>query len=115
VALLDRHFEAVVKPILDQGGEVLKFIGDGVLAAFPAGPQEVHRAPACRRAVAAGMAALSAIEEIALPGSPAPAGDYAVASHLGAMPDWRWWDDGATRAPSRATVRAATLYHWLIR
>jgi class 3 adenylate cyclase len=107
VALLDRHFEAVVKPILDQGGEVLKFIGDGVLAAFPAGPQE--------GAVAAGMAALSAIEEIALPGSPAPAGDYAVASHLGAMPDWRWWDDGATRAPSRATVRAATLYHWLIR
>ncbi|GAB4394429.1 MAG: hypothetical protein Tsb0032_19490 [Kiloniellaceae bacterium] len=33
--LLNRYFEAVAGAVLDHGGEVLKFIGDGLLAIFP--------------------------------------------------------------------------------
>lgn len=35
VALLNRYFEAVEGPILRNGGEILKLMGDGVLAVFP--------------------------------------------------------------------------------
>ena len=35
---LNRHFDRVVPPIEAAGGEVLKFIGDAVLAIFPVGP-----------------------------------------------------------------------------
>lgn len=34
-ALLNAYFEQMVGAVLDEGGEVLKFIGDGLLAAFP--------------------------------------------------------------------------------
>lgn len=33
--LLNRYFEILLEPIADHGGEVLKFIGDAVLAIFP--------------------------------------------------------------------------------
>jgi len=36
VATLNRYFEALVVPIHAHGGEILKFIGDAVLAVFPA-------------------------------------------------------------------------------
>ena len=51
-AALDRYFEAVVEAVRDAGGDVLKFMGDGVLAIFPvaaAGDQ----AAACRAALQA--------------------------------------------------------------
>src|SRR6056297_1211016 len=35
VAALNRYFDCVAGAVLDHGGEVLKFIGDGVLAIFP--------------------------------------------------------------------------------
>lgn len=35
--LLNRYFDCVAGAVLDQGGEVLKFIGDGILAIFPIG------------------------------------------------------------------------------
>ena len=35
VATLDRYFELVAAPIEEHGGEVLKFVGDAVLAVFP--------------------------------------------------------------------------------
>src|SRR5579885_2998518 len=34
IELLDDYFEAVTQPVQSEGGEVLKFIGDGVLAIF---------------------------------------------------------------------------------
>jgi adenylate cyclase len=37
VDLLNRYFDCQVPPILDHGGEVLKFMGDGLLAIFPIG------------------------------------------------------------------------------
>ena len=33
-AMLDEYFEAMVPPVLDHGGEVLKYLGDGLLATF---------------------------------------------------------------------------------
>jgi adenylate cyclase len=58
VATLDRYFETVCAPIAEGGGEVLKFIGDAVLAIFPAGDDEVA---ACRRALAAAKGAIVGI------------------------------------------------------
>jgi adenylate cyclase len=61
VALLDRYFAAVADPIEDHGGEVLKFIGDAVLATFPFGDDP---ASACRRALAAAEAGLAALNAV---------------------------------------------------
>ena len=35
IVRLDQHLEAMAEPVAEQCGEVLKFMGDGVLAAFP--------------------------------------------------------------------------------
>jgi adenylate cyclase len=54
VDLLNRYFDCQVPPILDHGGEVLKFMGDGLLAIFPIGEAA---APVCAQALAAALAA----------------------------------------------------------
>ena len=59
-ALLDRlgsYFEIVVEAVRMQGGDVLKFLGDGVLAVFPAAPG--NRQEACERAARAIMNAFA--------------------------------------------------------
>jgi adenylate cyclase len=53
-ALLERlgaYFEVVVEAVRSQGGDVLKFVGDGVLAVFPADQDGRHEA--CQRAARA--------------------------------------------------------------
>jgi len=62
VAILDRFFEAVAGPIPGHGGEVLKFVGDAVLAVFPVGT--AGPADACRRALLAARAALAGVEAL---------------------------------------------------
>jgi adenylate cyclase len=54
VDLLNRYFDCQVPPILEHGGEVLKFMGDGLLAIFPIGQ---GAAPVCAQALAAALAA----------------------------------------------------------
>jgi len=49
-AALDRYFEAVVEAVRSTGGDVLKFLGDGVLAIFPV---RASRTNACRAALEA--------------------------------------------------------------
>ncbi len=51
---LNTFYDCVVPPILERGGEVLKFMGDGILAIFPitAGESEAE-ASACRLALEA--------------------------------------------------------------
>ena len=49
-AALDRYFEAVVEAVHGGGGDVLKFLGDGVLAIFPVA---ASRTDACRAALEA--------------------------------------------------------------
>jgi adenylate cyclase len=58
--LLDSYFECVADAIREAGGEILKFIGDGVLAVFDFADGEP--AAACQRAVEASLHALVAIE-----------------------------------------------------
>lgn len=59
LSALDDYFEAVVEAVRRNSGDVLKFLGDGILAVFPAdgSPQE-----ACENAVAAARDALAGIE-----------------------------------------------------
>jgi adenylate cyclase len=60
ISMLNEYFEVVSAPLEKNGGEILKFIGDGLLAVFP-----LNRATACADALAAvlsvrwGMAALN--------------------------------------------------------
>jgi adenylate cyclase len=53
-AALDRYFEAVVEAVRGEGGDVLKFLGDGILAIFPV--ETGGRTAAC-------AAALRAVEQ----------------------------------------------------
>lgn len=63
VRLLDAYFDRVSAAISAHGGEVLKFIGDAVLAIFPVG--EAHDAArACRSALAAAREALAAVDAL---------------------------------------------------
>ncbi len=63
VDLLNRYFDCQVPPILQRGGEVLKFIGDGLLAIFPLtegdDPQEV-----CQRAFSCALDAHRRIDAL---------------------------------------------------
>jgi adenylate cyclase len=53
VDLLNRYFDCQVPAILNHGGEVLKFIGDGLLAIFPLSEGAAEAREACDRALAA--------------------------------------------------------------
>lgn len=59
VAWLDQHLEAVGEAVAAQDGEVLKFLGDGLLAVFPA-DETATSDDACRRALSAAEQALAA-------------------------------------------------------
>ena len=62
IALLDECFECMVEPIVRHGGEVLKFMGDGLLAAFAVRP--AGRAEVCAAALDAATEALALIEAL---------------------------------------------------
>lgn len=53
INLLNRYFEISAGPVLDAGGEIISFIGDAVLAAFPVTPEGEGSAQACASALAA--------------------------------------------------------------
>jgi adenylate cyclase len=63
IELLDDYFDAVVSPIEEKKGEVLKFIGDGVLAIFPAEDDEDF-APSSLRALEAATEGLERLAAI---------------------------------------------------
>ena len=83
VAMLDDYLDTIARPLLARGGEVLKFMGDGLMATFEIG--DADPAEKCRAALAAtcgvmqGLSALNADRSAA--GRPAMALD--VALHLG--------------------------------
>lgn len=56
VEMLNEYFDVVVAPIYEHGGEVLKFIGDAILAVFPVSAHD-SAAGACAAARAAVVAA----------------------------------------------------------
>ncbi|HEY1795959.1 MAG TPA: adenylate/guanylate cyclase domain-containing protein [Stellaceae bacterium] len=83
IALLDRYFECQILPIVAQGGKVLKFMGDGLLAIFPL-RHDADPADACRRALAAATEAREKID--ALPDWPGTGRRrHGLALHVGEL------------------------------
>ena len=80
IALLNAYFDAMSLPIEENGGEILKFIGDGMLAIFPLGVPNAHeRAFRAVIGARAGMAALNA----ARTGAGQDALGYGIGIHVG--------------------------------
>jgi adenylate cyclase len=81
VALLNRYFDCQVPAIRAQGGEVLKFMGDGLLAIFPI---ETSVAAGCNRALTAARKVEVEIGAADWGGLEAPGGvKFGVALHVG--------------------------------
>jgi adenylate cyclase len=78
IDLLNRYFDCQVPVILDHGAEVLKFMGDGLLAIFTITGDE---AEVCRRALAAARQARTNIE--ALADAAMPGLRFGLALHIG--------------------------------
>ena len=91
IAALDAWFDRIAGAVHAFGGEVLKFIGDGVLAIFPVTGAPVEACEAALRAVVAaraGMAHLDAVRQAqGLPPLP-----FGAALHVGEM---LWGNIGA--------------------
>lgn len=64
LSTLNSYYDCVVDAVIAHGGEVLKFIGDGVLAMFPFGDDALTEVEACERAFAAGRDALARLASI---------------------------------------------------
>jgi len=63
LAILNDYFDAVTRPVMARGGEILKFIGDAVLAIFPM-KDDLDRDEKCRTALTAGEEALDAMRDV---------------------------------------------------
>lgn len=74
--LLNRFFETVTEAVERNGGEVLKFVGDAVLAIFPT---DVGEAAACKNAYMAAVEAVDSVAEIRI-----GAGDETLSCSVGA-------------------------------
>ena len=82
VDLLNRYFDCQVPAILAHGGEVLKFMGDGLLAIFPIG--DAATGAVCRNALAAARSVESTVAEADWGGLEAKGGlRFGVALHIG--------------------------------
>jgi adenylate cyclase len=83
IELLDEIFETLTASLRPRGGEVLKFLGDGMLAIFPF--EDATREHVCHRALEAAAEAMRAINRLNAArrdaGKPAAAVDLAL--HLG--------------------------------
>ena len=53
LATLNQYFDSVAGAVIEHGGEVLKFIGDAVLAIFPIDEPDIPASEACARALLA--------------------------------------------------------------
>jgi adenylate cyclase len=83
IDLLNRYFDCQIPAILDHGGEVLKFMGDGLLAIFPIGTSEAGEV--CGRALKAARTACANIDGLDTPEPLANADRprFGLALHLG--------------------------------
>jgi adenylate cyclase len=83
IALLNEYFGALAKALADEAGEILKFMGDGMLAMFPAAGG--GRRDAAARAVRAAHAAAAAIAALNRERAPKaePPIRFGIALHVG--------------------------------
>ena len=87
LACLNEFFDCVAGPVLDHGGQILRFIGDAALAIFPIENEfdEISLDAACKSAVAAAHEAASRIESANARRvkESAPLLGYGIALHVG--------------------------------
>jgi adenylate cyclase len=84
VELLNRYFDCQVPAILNYGGEVLKFIGDGLLAIFPLSSDGRNANEVCRRALTCAREAEAGIAALEPPrGTNHDAIRFGLALHIG--------------------------------
>jgi adenylate cyclase len=83
IELLDEVFETLTAPLRSRGGEVLKFMGDGMLAIFPL-PAETQ-AETCRDAMDAAREAMDSLDRINRARAEAlrPVAEVDLALHIG--------------------------------
>jgi adenylate cyclase len=81
LAMLDEYFETMVTTVHEFGGQVLKFMGDGLLAIFTLGDD----AESCSAALHAAERALHRVGELtaARKGSGLPVSEFYIGLHLG--------------------------------
>jgi adenylate cyclase len=82
VDLLNRYFDCQVPAILDRGGEVLKFMGDGLLAIFPLAESDHETAEVCGRMLECARKARADIDALEVPAS-AEHIHFGLALHVG--------------------------------
>ena len=80
ITLLNTLFDAQAKAIADHGGEILKFIGDGLLSIFPIESPDLIGA-AAKNALAAAVQAVEAAKALSSDGEPEL--EIIVALHVG--------------------------------
>ena len=83
LALLNRYFECTAQPVIDQGGEILNFIGDGVFAIFPV--EDGDAGAAAARAEAAACAARRLCDEAATAAPEEPTLRFGIGLALGSL------------------------------
>jgi adenylate cyclase len=83
IEILNLYFGAICEIVEANGGEVLKFVGDGLLAIFPTGDRDAG--PACRQAITAAKSIGTRMTEINNDRGTeeAPKIDYGLALHIG--------------------------------
>jgi adenylate cyclase len=80
IDLLNGYFDAMSEPIARHGGEILKFIGDGLLAIFPL--DQPHACANLLRAVSEARQAMAALNEKNAETGRAPL-NYGIGVHVG--------------------------------
>ncbi|MCY1229639.1 Adenylate cyclase 1 [compost metagenome] len=103
IAALDAWFDRVAGAIHAFGGEVLKFIGDGVLAIFPVSGSPTEACDAALRAVTAARAGMAHLDA-ARQAEGLPPLSFGVALHLG---DILWGNIGAADRLDFTAIGAA--------
>jgi adenylate cyclase len=77
------YFDCQVPAILKHGGEVLKFMGDGLLAVFPVADNDADLSAVCGRVLEAAREAREAVENLRWSGATEERFRFGVALHVG--------------------------------
>ncbi|MDB5407348.1 MAG: putative Adenylate/Guanylate cyclase [Rhodospirillales bacterium] len=85
IDLLNRYFDCQVPAIVERGGEILKFMGDGLLAIFPIDGDAADTERVCAAVVAAACEARATVAAMPRPAGEIDAGGlrFGLALHLG--------------------------------
>jgi adenylate cyclase len=84
VEILNRYFDCQVSSIRTHGGEVLKFMGDGLLAVFPIEEQDSDIQQVCARVLEAARESRASVEAMQYPiGEAVERFRFGVALHFG--------------------------------